>query len=130
MNLNYDFKYRGNVESMSTKKPAYDINENNNRLSGPLPYVIVHMKLLKLSEDEVRIKIVTNLGKTIFVKKVTQGDSFKLDLGYTDDMKDRVTAYSYSIVFMNKERVGVRIINLEVQEDGTFLMNGEKRGKF
>lgn len=129
MKLNYDFKYRGSVEGISTKKPVYDSSEDNKR-SGPLPYLVINFKLIKLLEDEVRVKVVTNQGKTILVKKVEQGDSFKLDLGYTDDMKDRVTAYHYSIIFLNKEKIGLRIINLEIQEDGTFLLNDEKRGKF
>jgi hypothetical protein len=45
-------------------------------------------------------------------------------------MKDGVTPNAYNVVFYNKEKKQTSRIHLSVIEDGTFFVNGEKRGKF
>jgi hypothetical protein len=51
-------------------------------------------------------------------------------MGYTDDMKDRVTAYEYTVHFMDNDRNEISCILISVSADGSFLVNNEKRGKF
>jgi hypothetical protein len=97
---------------------------------GPLPYLVLSCTVLKLQEKEVRIRAINNLGHMLVSKKAEVGMEFKMDLGYTADMKDRVTAYEITIYFLSSSRDELSRIHLFVMEDGTFLVNDEVRGKF
>lgn len=98
--------------------------------SGSLPYLLINFKVIKLSEGEVRIKVINNTGQSMLSKKAVAGDTYKLDLGYTDDMKDRVTAHEFNVYFLTDKKKEVSVVTLFIGEDGTFMVNGEVRGKF
>ncbi|CAN5612817.1 hypothetical protein BH10BAC4_BH10BAC4_24340 [soil metagenome] len=98
--------------------------------TGPLPYLIVYFKMIKLADNEVKVRVINNNGKLIYAGKAVEGEKFKIDMGFTDDMKDRVGAFGYDINFINKDKDIVSRATLLVLEDGTFLVNAEKRGKF
>jgi hypothetical protein len=53
----------------------------------------------------------------------------KLDMGFTDDIKDQVAANQYIILFLSKDKTPLSKIEILFQRDGTYLVNGEKRGK-
>jgi hypothetical protein len=44
-------------------------------------------------------------------------------------MKDGVTSGTFNINFMERKKI-IETITLTVEPDGTFKVNGEKRGKF
>ena len=98
--------------------------------STPRPYLYLNLKVNSLNTGEARIKIEDNHGKTILSKKVSVGDDFELDMGFTDDMKDRTTAHEVTVYFLSTDKKNVisRIL-IDVAEDGSFFVNGEKRGK-
>jgi hypothetical protein len=130
LTLDYQFKTR-----TASNNSNINIDYQNDRIvkeggSGPLPYLIITCKMLKLAEQELRVKVSNNALKTAFSKKVKEGEEFELDMGYTDDMKDRVSPFEYTIYFLSAEKKPVSRIHLFIMEDGTFLVNGEKRGKF
>jgi hypothetical protein len=131
LTVDYKFKTRSALSTNSN----LNIDYANDRIlkeggSGPMPYLIIKFKMLKLSEQETRVKVISNASKMVLSKKVKEGEDFDLDLGYTDDMKDRVSAFEYSIYFLSAEKKSVSRVQLFIMEDGTFLVNGEKRGKF
>ena len=129
--LDYKFKPRplANTSSLEMNETW---REYDRRQSGgdPLPFLTIKMKLLKLSEEEVKIQCKDNLGKIRLARKADLEKEYLLELGYTDDMKDRVTAHEYIITFNSSEKKGVHRIVLLVELDGTFLINGTRRGKF
>lgn len=96
-----------------------------------LPYLILNLQILKLASTESRIRVVDNFYHVLLNKKASANDIFKLDMGFTDDMKDRVTADTITILFLasNKKDVISKIV-IHVKEDGTFLVNDERRGRF
>ena len=98
--------------------------------STPRPYLYLNLKVISLNTGEARIKVENNHLITILNKKVSELDEFELDLGFTDDMKDRTTANEVTVYFLSsdKKRVISRIF-IDVAEDGSFFVNGEKRGK-
>lgn len=108
---------------------AVDFSEKPSRNTGPLPYLELDLRLLVLNADEERILINNNKGKVILNKKLKDGLLVKMDLGYTDDMKDRVTAHEYKVLLLNADKSPISQILIHVAEDGTFLVNGEVRGK-
>ena len=97
---------------------------------GLRPYLNLNLKLLKLSDQEVKVRAVNNLGHAIFNKKVKSGETLRIVMGFTDDVKARVSPYEISIMFSSKEKKEVSRIYLLIREDGTFMVNGEIRGKF
>jgi hypothetical protein len=108
---------------------AVDFSEKPSRNTGPLPYLELDLRLLVLNANEERILINNNKGKVILNKKLKNDLLIKMDLGYTDDMKDRVTAYEYKILLLDADKLPASQILIHVAEDGTFLVNGEVRGK-
>lgn len=97
---------------------------------GVLPYLILHITPLKLAEEKMRVRISTLEDDRVLQKRVEVNADFTLDLGFTDDMKDRVTAHHYVVTFLDADKQPVDKIVISVAEDGSFFVNGEKRGKF
>jgi hypothetical protein len=128
--LDYQFRNR----------PAQDINsvhydetrkEHERRVStAPLPYLTLNVRILKLSGEETKVKVTNNLTTRAFSRKVEEGTVFPLVVGFTDDVKDRVSAHNYVITFLSPKKTETSKIEILIEEDGTFLVNGEKRGKF
>ncbi|HEY0743891.1 MAG TPA: hypothetical protein VGD40_20640 [Chryseosolibacter sp.] len=128
--LDYQFKSR----------PASDVNkvhldetrkEHERRLStAPLPYLTLNIKMLRLGEDEVKVKITNNLTPRVVTRKVSAGTIIPLEVGFTDDVKDRVAAHHYVFTMLTSKKAETNKIEIMIEEDGTFLVNGEKRGKF
>jgi hypothetical protein len=85
---------------------------------------------LKLDPEEVKVRIVDNKMKVVYNRKVKQDEIVPFVMGFTDDMKDRVTAHEFTVIFMTSAKKELSRILITVNEDGTFLVNDEKRGKF
>jgi hypothetical protein len=128
--LNYQFKQRPirdqNAIHLSESQKEYDRRTS----SDLLPYLILNVKMVKLSEEEVRLKIINNLDQRIISKKIETGSIVPLDLGFTADVKDRVNPHEYMLTFLSPKKQELSKIVIHVDEDGSFLVNGEKRGKF
>jgi hypothetical protein len=127
--LDYEFKQRPvadrNTVHLGTP-PGTDIHGG----AGVLPYLVLNIRLLYLAEERMRMQVSTNLNARMMSKKVDINDVVSLDLGFTDDMVDRVSAYEYTVTFLDSRREPVDKILISVEEDGSFFVNGEKRGKF
>ena len=127
VDLDYQFKTRPTPDRNTLN---FDPHEERDRSSGSqLPYLIVSIKFLKLSDEEVRAKGVNNLGHQLFNRKVKPSDVVKIDMGFTDDVKDRVTPHEFTVFLLSSKKEVISRIKLLVEEDGIFLVNGEKRGK-
>lgn len=130
--LEYKFKNRP-VSDNAFIDLTETVAEKERRTTGnvtPLPYLIIHLTFQKLSDKEVRLRCTDNNQKNRFTKKLDMEKVYSLDLGFTEDMKDRVTAHEFVFVLMDPDRNDTSRIHLIVEEDGTFLINGVKRGKF
>ena len=122
--LDYQVKRRPTVEFSGYSTEPIKKNEP------ATPYVILNIKILKVSLEESRIVIKSNLHDNLLNRKIQEGTIIKLDLGFTDDVKNRVTAYEYSIYFMDSKRTSVQKILIRIDQDGVFHVNDEIRGKF
>ncbi|MEX1239834.1 MAG: hypothetical protein WEB30_08955 [Cyclobacteriaceae bacterium] len=123
--LDYQFKQRP-LPDHNTVHLGKDYERN----PGVLPYLVLDIKLLKLPSEKMRVRIINNLNARAISRKVDLNSPVGLDLGFTDDMKDRVTAHRYTLTFITQDKTPVEIIVINVDEDGSFFVNGEKRGKF
>jgi len=130
--LEYKFKNRTAADNAFIDLTE-TVAEREKRITGnttPLPYLIVHLSFQKLSEKEIRVRCIDNNRKNRISKKADTDKIYSLDLGFTEDMKDRVTAYEFEFFLMDPDRKDMSRVHLIVEEDGTFLINGMKRGKF
>ncbi len=93
------------------------------------PYLYIDLLVIKPVLEEVRIKVLNNNGENLLTRKFDSKVKVKLDLGFTDDIKDRATAHQYIITFFRKDKTPSSMIEIFFEEDGTYLVNGEKRGK-
>lgn len=98
--------------------------------TGLLPYLIVNIKILNPKAEEIRFRCQNNQGSVLFNKKAEKSLAYEIDMGYIDDVKDRVSPYQYTLYAMSEDKQAINKIELLVMEDGTFMVNGEKRGKF
>lgn len=133
--LNYEFRNRN---SAGADNSLYKVNfeetaEQRERKtsSSVLPYLTLSIQLLKLSDQEIRLKAAAvQGGKTLITRKVVEGDLVKLTLGFTDDLKDYVSPHEYNIYLLSADKKETSRIHLLVKEDGTFLVNDKVKGKF
>ncbi len=102
----------------------------NSASIGVLPYLKLDIKMLALPGDRTRITIADNHNPRASNKRVSVNSVLTLDLGFTVDMIDRVKPHLYTITFLNAEREPINKIVILIEADGSFLVNGEKRGKF
>jgi hypothetical protein len=132
LELEYKFKNRpgGDHAFIDLTETVAEKERRTTGNTSPLPYLIVHLSFLKLSAKEVRVRCTDNNHKNRFSRKAETDKVYSVDLGFTEDMKDRVTAYEYTFFLMDPDKNNTSSIILRVEEDGTFLVNGLRRGKF
>lgn len=97
--------------------------------STPLPFISIDLTVLKILEDEVRLKIVDNSSSVLQSVNLAKKNNVKLELGFADDIKDQVGSHKYLVNFHGADKLVKRAIVILFEKDGTFYVNGEKRGK-
>lgn len=128
----YELKMEFQFKTRPTEAPGSKIElgyERTPQSNGPLPYLFLHLSVLRQLDDEIRIKVVGNDGKTLLARKLDKEKKVSLDLGFTDDLKDHVKPYEYTYQFIDGDKNVKRKIVVLFEADGTYLVNGEKRGK-
>lgn len=98
--------------------------------TGLQPYLVLYLKMKKLQEKELRIRIVDSNGSIVLNRKVSENTSYKLVFGFTEDVKEGLLANRFSVSLLSQDKEPVSRIELVVEPDGTFLVNEQKRGKF
>lgn len=124
----FDYSFK---ERMLNEKPDYQAQDPDKRptSTGPLPYLKTELKLVKLNADEVRVKVVNHKGTTVVNRKVSTNQVLKIDWGFSDDVKDQIVSHSYTIFLMNDDKQILSRITLNADTDGTFFVNGQKKGR-
>lgn len=128
--IDYKFEERPSIDRT---KVEYDIptdERTRKAISGPLPYLKLHLKILKVGEKEVRIRVIDSNGNLVYSRKAAKDTKVSIDVGFIDDVKDKITPHSYTVSFLSDSREVMSRIFMVIMEDGTFLVNEEKRGKF
>lgn len=126
--IDYQFKSRpasdhNTVHLGTTNRPVHQTS------SAILPYLILHVNFLVLPDEKSRMQISTNMDRRGTTKKVSLNATYDLDLGFTADMVDRVNAHEYTLTFLDADKNPVDRILIFIDEDGSFFVNGEKRGQ-
>lgn len=95
----------------------------------PLPFLKFFVKIKHLEKQEVKVKVIRDDKNTLFSKKAEDNMEFKLEAGFTDDIKDRIAGYKYVIQFLSPKKQVLSKIIIEFDKEGNYFVNGEKRGK-
>jgi hypothetical protein len=130
LKLQYEFKQRDQDSRNSVRLHETTAEQARRTNTSLLPYVGIKLKLLNYVPEEVKVKVTDNLGNVVLNKKVKQDDVIFINMGFTDDMKDRVTAFEYTVRFLDDDKKELSRILISVLADGSFFVNNEKRGKF
>jgi hypothetical protein len=128
--FDFSFKHRTSQEHTSVHMEE-TIEERQRRLSAnPLPYLSLVVKILNIQAKEVRLKVIKDDLHTILNKrKIEKGMEFTIEVGFTDDVKDKLSGYKHVVQFLSEEKKVISIILIEFDEEGNYSVNGEKRGK-
>lgn len=127
--LDYKFKQRPTSEKSTVHLDETRAEYDRRTSTDLLPYLILNVRLIKLN-NESRLRISNNLNQKIYSKKVEEGSIIPIDLGFTVDVKDGINANEYILTFLSPEKNEVTKITILIEKDGSFLVNGEKRGRF
>ena len=123
--LDYSFKIRTPPDNQQVS-----LVEGNRYSSQPLPYLKVKFVFDGLPKEYFRFKVENVEGNVIKNKKFkSDADVYILDMGFSDDLKDKITSYKYTIFFLTKDKEVLSKIELEVQENGNFMLNDEFHGR-
>jgi hypothetical protein len=127
--LNFEFKQRPPADPYQVNLDETRREYERRNTPGPLPYLYLNLHIAKITPGETKIRLIRNNDENAFTKKLQEGMQVKLDLGFTDDIKDRVSAHEYTLHFLSQDKKPLSRIVIFFEEDGTYLVNGEKRGK-
>ncbi|MEQ8245670.1 hypothetical protein [Fulvivirga sp.] len=122
--LDYNFK----TKPYNVKDVAYSERELNNSTEN-LPYVKMKIILKNTSEDQFRYKVHTNKSDIILNRKIKGNDDFVIDMGFADDIKDRVHAHQFSVIIYNKDKDPLSKIVIEFSVNGDMFINEKLMGK-
>lgn len=127
--LDFEFRDRPTMDANKIEYNQTQREYERSRAAGPLPYLYLNLRVLKPVAEEVRIKVVENGVKTVFNKKFDMSTVLKLDMGYTDDIKDRVSAHEFTVYYLTADKEPLSKVVISFEENGTYFVNGEVRGK-
>lgn len=122
--LDYNFKRK--PPPPSDKVTLVDVPHTSNEV---LPYVIVKFTVAEPLKNDHRVKVIDNYGRSVLNRKIRDDLKFDIDMGFAEDLKDRIVPHQYNIFFINQEKNTHSRITLEVTEEGDLLLNSELYGK-
>lgn len=95
----------------------------------PLPYMVLYVSIKDSNQNEQRMRIFRD-GKSISGnRKFELMKEIKLDVGYTDDAKDKISGFEHIIYFLTADKKEVSKIVITIAENGDYFVNGQKRGR-
>ncbi len=122
--LDYQFKTKpSNMKDVAFSERELTTTTDN------LPYVKMKIMLKNTSEDHYRYKVIDNKSKTMLNRKIKGDDEFVIDMGFSDDIKDRVHAHQFSVIIYNKNKDPLSKIVIEFGTNGDMLINQNLMGK-
>lgn len=129
LKLNFEFKDRPRSDPNRVDLDQTRKERERTQGAGPLPYLFLDFRVLKQQPGEVRVRVIENNAKVIHNKKLDINTILKLQLGFTDDIKDHVGPHEFTILLSNDQKQPVSRVVVHFQRDGTYLVNGQTRGK-
>lgn len=123
-------EFEANIDLSFRDKPTKDIDtfiysDQKKEPNGPTAYLIIQFKLL-VSNSEFRIRMIQ--GEKSSSSKIKVGEVKKIEMGFVDALKENES--QLQLILLDDKKNEISQILISIEKDGTFLMNGEKRGQF
>jgi len=129
-----DFQIKARPLTPDNNASKIDLTETTDvrekKQAGPSPYLAFKVKFLKLSDQEVKVKITDGSGKTVYQKKSKEGSVINLEMGFIEDIKKGLVSGEYKILLLSPEKKPATFIHLLVSREGTYKVNEVLCGKF
>ena len=124
--LDYSFKSKPAPSKDHVELGTYQTRHD----ATPLPYVKMTFEVILDVNDYAKYKLADNKSTSAKTKKIKSAkEIINLDLGYAEDIKERVQADTYYIYFIGHDKEVKHRIAIAFDKDGNMLINNEKRGK-
>jgi len=128
--VKFDLSFKQRTRDEKTVYMEETRSEHQKRTNTtPLPYLKLLVKVKHIGQEEIKLKVIRDDKNILFSKKTEQDMEFRLDLGFTDDIKDRISGYKHVIQFISPKKEVISRILIEFDKEGNYLVNGERRGK-
>jgi hypothetical protein len=114
-------------DSDATNTFRFEESSKKRTMSTPIAFLAINFKILK-ADGEVKVKVIK--GRDEKTSKIKIGTLMKLEMGFIEDIKLNAEPAHIILHFLNDQKKETSQVVLLVAEDGTFSVNGEKRGKF
>ncbi|MEM1406886.1 MAG: hypothetical protein AAGG59_08940 [Bacteroidota bacterium] len=128
-NFGFELDYTFKTRPPPNNEKVYLTENKSVRGSQVLPYLKLRFEFSSFDATYFRYKVEDHIGSVIKSRKLKFPDSYVLDMGFSDDVKDRVTSHKYTIYFYNKAKEPISKIAIEVAENGNLLLNDEFHGR-
>jgi hypothetical protein len=93
----------------------------------PIAFLAINFKMLK-ANGAIKVKSIQGVqGKT---QKIKENIVVHLEMGFLEDIKSTDVPNELVLNFLDDQKIEICKVVFLITEDGTFLVNGEKRGKF
>jgi len=93
----------------------------------PIAFLVINFELLRAA-GEVKVKVIN--GQSERVSRINAGTTMKLEIGFIEDVTNGSEGVERVLLFLNDEKKPIRKVVFKIAEDGSYFVNGEKRGKF
>lgn len=129
--IRLDLKFKSRVISNANRVVvAETFAEHEKRTSTEqLPFLTLFVTITENSQGEARYKILKDGKVAVSNKKIEVGKEFKLEIGFTDDAKDKVSGYEHVIYLLSADKKEISKIVITIQDNGDYFVNGQKRGR-
>ncbi len=114
-------------EADATNTFRFEESHKKRTMGSPIAFLTINFKVLK-ADEEIKVKVIR--GRDEKTSKIKIGALMKLEMGFIEDIKLNGEPAHVILHFLNDQKKEMSRVVLLVAEDGTFSVNGEKRGKF
>lgn len=128
--IKFDLSFKQRVRDEKAVYIQETKAEHDKRIAvAPLPFLKLLVKIKHLQPEEIKVKVIRDDENSVLSKKAEQDMEFKLEVGYTDDIKDQISGYKHVIQFLNSKKEVLSRIVIQFDREGNYFVNGEKRGR-
>jgi hypothetical protein len=123
----YETKIEVVFKAREVRSPNSVNLEGEQFSKGLISFLYIHFKIL-VSNGEKRIRIIH--GRKDKIRKIEVNENIDLEMGFIEDLKSKESSGMVTLILLTEKKEPVSKVILSIEEDGTFLVNGVKRGKF
>lgn len=104
-----------------------DGSQPKKTIDTPIAFLAINFTLLR-ADGEVKVNVIN--GRSERANRVKVGTPVKIAVGFIEDVKNNGEDVEINLIFSNDLKKPIRKVTFKIGQDGSYFVNGEKRGKF